>query len=78
MTVALICVALPFGTAAHELWIEPEQYQVDNGSAIRGNFKNGEDFKGNSLSYFDRSSERFELALGAQIRARSYRRGLAA
>lgn len=48
---------------SHELWLEPQQYQVDNGAQLVVNIKNGEDFAGNTLSYFDRSSTRFELGL---------------
>lgn len=47
---------------AHEFWIEPHIYQLDNGGTLEADFKNGQEFKGNSLSFFDRNSTLFELA----------------
>lgn len=68
--------ALPLAPlAAHELWIEPENYQVASGSAIRANFKNGQEFKGNTLSYFDRGSARFDVAFDGKIAALKPRAG---
>ncbi len=45
------------------------------GSAIRADFKNGQEFKGNSLSFFDRSSTRFDLAVGDKITPLTPRNG---
>lgn len=54
------CLA-PLGAQAHEFWIEPTQYEVAPGSPVQAYFKNGEEFKGATLAYFDRSSARFEM-----------------
>ena len=68
LSAAALCAALSATTAfGHEMWIEPQTYQVENGAAILGDFKNGEEFAGNSLSYFDRSSARYDLAVGDTV-----------
>jgi len=76
VTAAMATLALPWGTAiAHELWLEAEEYQVDNGAAIIANIKNGEDFKGNTLSYFDRSAARFDIGTSQEVRPITARAG---
>lgn len=50
------------GSAAHEFWIQPLSYQVTNDGTLEAEFKNGQEFTGNTLSFFDRSSTRFEMA----------------
>ncbi len=60
---SLLLCALPLGAQAHEYWIEPLSYQLDAGDRIQAHFKNGEDFKGNSQSFFDRSSTRFDILI---------------
>lgn len=57
----LVAAVLPAGLSAHEFWIEPEQYQVESGERLQAKFKNGENFEGSTLSYFDRSSARFDM-----------------
>ncbi len=47
--------------ASHELWIEPLAYQVETGDRLQAQFKNGQEFEGSTLSYFDRSARRFEM-----------------
>lgn len=59
---------MPLGPlASHEFWIAPEKYQVESGSAIRADFKNGQEFKGATLSFFDRNSVRFDVAVGGRM-----------
>ncbi|WP_299686755.1 DUF4198 domain-containing protein [uncultured Tateyamaria sp.] len=55
------CAIFASIATAHEFWIEAERYQVPAGQNIVARFKNGETFEGVSLSYFDRSTQRFEL-----------------
>jgi cobalt/nickel transport protein len=60
-------LALPASTAlAHEFWIEPLNYQVDNDGMLEAQFKNGQEFKGNTLSYFDRNSSLFEMSANGE------------
>lgn len=40
--------------AAHEFWLEPQEYQVPMGGSAKIDLRNGEDFEGVTLSWFDR------------------------
>jgi len=60
-TLALLCAALPFGTMAHEFWIEPNAYQVSPGDALTGKLLVGENFKGSEQSYLPRNFRRFDM-----------------
>jgi uncharacterized GH25 family protein len=72
----VLMIALPLAPLwAHEFWIAPQSYQVAPGTAIAGDFKNGQNFKGNTLSFFDRSSTRFDVAFGDQITPLTPRNG---
>ncbi len=65
----------PIGAVAHELWIEPLSYQVDAGEKLQGHFKNGQEFAGSNLSFFDRSSARFEMMANGKTTVISPRSG---
>lgn len=59
---------MPFAPAvAHEYWIEPESYQVAADDSIQAHFKNGQEFAGITLAFFDRSSLRFEQMFDGQV-----------
>ena len=51
--------------SAHELWIEPLEYQVGGDGMLRADLVNGERFEGNRLSFLPNRFERFELLTGA-------------
>lgn len=70
-----LCVVLPGPLLSHEFWIDPEEYQVESGQTLRANFRNGQEFEGNALAYFDRRSTRFDLIAGGETRALSPRPG---
>jgi len=53
---------LPLPAAAHELWISPVEYRVAEGTTIVADFRNGENFVGTQLAFFDRSSTRLQVA----------------
>ncbi|GAA6165226.1 DUF4198 domain-containing protein [Pelagimonas sp. KU-00592-HH] len=46
--------------AAHEFWLEPQQYQVTSGMPIVASLKNGENFRGTDFAWFDRRILRFD------------------
>jgi|TARA_R110001599_G_scaffold82062_3_gene221142 uncharacterized protein DUF4198 len=48
------------GANAHELWIEPEQWQAPPAAEINANLVNGENFSGRRLAWKDRSTLRAE------------------
>ncbi|MDW3225670.1 MAG: DUF4198 domain-containing protein [Paracoccaceae bacterium] len=62
----LICMLLLTGTDAlgHEFWIDPEEYQVETGDPLVANLRNGQNFEGITLAWFDNRFTRFELAQG--------------
>lgn len=53
--------------AAHEFWIAPEHYQVQSGDPMAATLRNGENFKGTSLAWFDRRFTRFEMVAGDRV-----------
>lgn len=60
---------------AHEFWIAPEKYQLSQGDTLIAQFKNGENFKGINLGFFERRSERFEWIIGDRTEPLSPRQG---
>ncbi len=48
---------------AHEFWIDPEEYQVPAGQTVTANLRNGENFVGGSLAWFDHWRVRSEARL---------------
>lgn len=66
---SLILTLLWSGPAApHEFWIEPAQYQVESGTPLVADLKNGENFKGITLPWFESRFQRFEIVQGDDIR----------
>ena len=64
MCVALICGLAPTLSRAHELWIEPERWQLENGDEIRADILNGQNFSGSKLAWFFRNVSRADIAYG--------------
>lgn len=62
-------------TFAHEVWIEPQNYQVEKGQDITASLKNGEGFVGSQLTWFPGQIERFDVVVGGQSRAIAGRAG---
>ena len=60
---AVFIAIIPVAASAHEYWIEPLAYQVEAEGKLQAHFRNGQEFKGTTLSYFERSSERFEVII---------------
>lgn len=62
----LVCAALvgmftATAPLSHEFWLEPTEFQVESGAALYADLRNGEDFKGITLPYFDSRSDRLEI-----------------
>ena len=47
--------------SAHEFWIEPQKFQVETGEELAIDLKNGQNFVGGSLSYFESQFSRFDI-----------------
>lgn len=65
--VILWCLICARGATAHEFWIEPHAFEVSPGSQIVADLKNGQEFKGISLSYFDRNIARFDVITDTSV-----------
>jgi len=64
---ALIITFLFTGTGiAHEFWIEPERYTVDEQSMLEANLRIGDDFEGFPNPYLSSDTVRFDLVSGDQ------------
>lgn len=61
--------------SAHEFWIEPQEFQVEIGGEMAIDLKNGQNFVGTRLSYFENQFTRFELAQGDIVIAAKGRTG---
>ncbi|MDU9006406.1 DUF4198 domain-containing protein [Sedimentitalea todarodis] len=61
---SLLFTAIP--ALSHEFWIEPEEYQVQSGSPLKAQFRNGQNFKGTALAYFDKRNARLEQVIAGQ------------
>ena len=44
---------------AHELWLDSKQFQLREDKEVKMELRNGENFKGVNLSYFDKRIEQF-------------------
>ena len=54
----IIFLFFPFTVLGHELWIDTTDFRVEKDTEINLNLRNGENFEGFSLGYFDRSVEK--------------------
>ncbi|GGE24251.1 hypothetical protein GCM10011360_10930 [Primorskyibacter flagellatus] len=52
ITISLL-LTLTTMSRAHEFWLEPQNYQADPGARVDVDIRNGQDFKGLTLSWFD-------------------------
>lgn len=46
---------------AHEFWIEPQEFQVESDAPLIADIRNGQEFAGSALAYFDSNIDRFEI-----------------
>ncbi len=51
---------------SHEFWIEPLRYQLQTGETIEARFRNGEEFEGTELGFFDRRSAQLQIAFSGR------------
>lgn len=73
---SLILLALLATTAqAHEFWLEPRAFQVESTETLEADLRNGENFKGISLSFFENRFTRFEMVMGDRVTPVSGRMG---
>lgn len=69
-------LGLTSGTSvAHEFWIDALKYQVETTENVQGNFKNGQNFEGTTLAYFENRTLRYEAFQNGQSTAVTGRMG---
>ena len=61
--------------SAHEFWLEPINYKIEVGKALRAHEKVGQEFKGNKYAYLASSYESLDLTIGDKSRAVKSRLG---
>lgn len=66
--ISLILV-LPTQALSHELWLEPQQFQAGNGDEVKIEVRNGQDFRGVDLAWFDPRISRAVTAQDGNISA---------
>jgi len=69
------CAIVGTIATAHEFWIEAERYQVPPSEQIVARLKNGQEFEGVDLAYFERRIARFDVVVGDTIRPVEARMG---
>ncbi|MEM8656304.1 MAG: DUF4198 domain-containing protein [Pseudomonadota bacterium] len=75
LVATLWCVICAASATAHEFWIEPERFQVPPSGQIIARLKNGENFEGVNMAYFERRISRFDVVVGDTIRPVEARMG---
>ncbi len=71
----VVVVASMSQLSAHEFWLEPINYKIEVGKALRAHEKVGQDFKGNKYAYLATSYESLDLTTGDKSRAVKSRLG---
>ncbi len=75
IVLAAWCVICAGNATAHEFWIEAKNYQVAPDENLIAVLKNGQEFEGVSLGYFERSIARFDIVMDGQTQAVTARLG---
>ena len=71
----LVCCLAAKAASSHEFWIEPTEYQVESGTALTANLRNGQKFSGVALAYFEKRTARFDLIRGQEVTGLAGRMG---
>lgn len=71
----VILSMVPLPAYAHELWLEPEEYQIDLQTKLVVNIVNGQKFRGHALPYLSAKAARFDRVTSAGVSAVSARAG---
>lgn len=51
----------------HEFWIEPDSFRIPGGAPLIAQLKNGQEFAGTSLSYYEPRFDRFDIIQGSTV-----------
>ena len=61
LSILIILCGLTGTGIAHEFWLEPENYKVDEQSALEAYLRIGDDFEGSDIVYLSSNTTRFDL-----------------
>jgi uncharacterized protein DUF4198 len=67
LLLALWCAIFAGVATAHEFWIEAQAYQVPSGGQLVAELKNGQEFQGVSLAFFENNFTRFDIVSGDTV-----------
>jgi hypothetical protein len=68
LAVTLALLFLADKAAAHEFWIDPQDFTLEAGEALRADLRVGQHFSGAAMSYLPRNFETFTVRVGDQTR----------
>ncbi len=54
------CFGIALPAFAHEFWLAPQNYQPQTGTTLQVQLRNGQNFKGVEIGYFDKRIEMFD------------------
>jgi len=54
------CLGIALPATAHEFWLAPQNYQPETGATLQVQLRNGQEFKGIEIGYFDKRIELFD------------------
>ncbi|WP_375261116.1 DUF4198 domain-containing protein [Palleronia sp.] len=63
---AIVLIILAAPVAAHEFWIEADDYTIAPGDQLSASLMVGQDFHGSSYAYIPVNFHRFDLAIGGE------------
>ncbi len=61
LSAAVLAAMISDSVVAHEFWIEPTQYKVEENTSLEAYLRNGENFKGSSIAYIEANTSRFDV-----------------
>jgi len=64
LTGSILALLMNNSAIAHEFWIEPVQYQVEENSVLEAHLRNGENFAGSSVAHLTSQTTRFDVVTG--------------
>ena len=71
----IIFLFFPCTLVGHELWIDTSEFKVEKGTKVDFDLRNGENFDGFSLGYFDRSVEKLYWRQNGELFDNASRQG---
>lgn len=68
LALTLAILGLTDKAAAHEFWIDPQEFVIAQGDVLLGDLRVGQEFSGSTMSYLPRNFEVFTVISGGETR----------